>query len=129
MATRSCPGCHAEVPVREPALRFCPACGAELSSVRPPDLGGADLPADPVDPLAGWDLDPVDPTGDALPDLVVLAAGAIFGAAVGSALAGRGRRRGGGAIGTAVGLVAAAAARRVWELPPPDDTWARSFQG
>lgn len=128
MATRTCPACNAELPDRERVLSYCPTCGAELASVRPPDLDAEALPSEVVDPLAGWDAVAVeDPAGD-LPDVVVLVGATSLGALLGSALGGSGRRGRGGLVGGLVGLGAAAALRRPWELAPPDDAWARTHQ-
>ncbi|MBY5161898.1 zinc ribbon domain-containing protein [Salsipaludibacter albus] len=129
MSTRTCPDCQAEVDDREPPLTFCPQCGAALdTSVRPPDLGDDDLPAG-TDPLAGWDRDVADVAPMPVSDGVVVGAGALLGALVGGALAPPRRRARGGLVGAVLGVATTAVARRVWELDPPDERWARELQG
>ena len=92
------------------------------ASVRPPDLEPASVRGDDRDVLAGWDVDAdvAELTrwqADRRPfptDTVV-----VFGAGAVGALAGAvvGARRGRGALrGLAVGVLAAAVARRVWRL-------------
>lgn len=123
--------------------RPCPGCGEPLAavmfgvtpdarpptgdaSVRPPDLSPSEVRED-ADVLAGWDLGadaaeiaswnhdrPPFPT-----DAVVVTAGGVIGAVVGGTLrAGRGRGAAIGAlaIGGGLGVVTAAAARRIWRL-------------
>lgn len=87
-------------------------------SIRPPDLA-PELVRDRDDPLAGWDV------GVALPevvdrrpfptDTVLLVAGAVGGAVVGTLTSERRGRA--GVLGALAGVGAVAVIRRVWQLP------------
>lgn len=103
-----------------------PPAGPVDASVRPPPLAGGD-PGDTTDPLAGWDIDPstrgAGPSEDGVDDWMLVAGAGMLGVIAGAVLT----RRVGRALAT--GVVAAAGAgarRRVWETPPPDDSWART---
>lgn len=132
-----CPACgHVEAAVEPDRLApppwlaadedLVPPAGPVDASVRPPPLAGGD-PGDTTDPLAGWDIDPstrdTGPSEDGVDDWMLVAGAGMLGVIAGAVLT----RRVGRAL--AAGVVAAAGAgarRRVWETPPPDDSWARS---
>lgn len=116
-----------EGPVEEPAgaaeLREeQPKIPAEDRSVRPPDLNPGDVGSATEDPLTGWDQGGVVELDrfrrgamDAPPDLAIIAGAATAGAVAGAVVAAGHRFRGAG-IGALAGVLAAAAARQVWQL-------------
>lgn len=95
---------------------------SEATSVRPPDLDPSSVRGSSEDVLAGWDqsggdvVDLSDRRGgsDAPPDAAVVAGAGVAGALLGMVVASRRGR--GGVIGLLLGLLAGAAARRVWVL-------------
>jgi hypothetical protein len=120
--TAPCPRCGTDLDASALA-RDTPAAADQTvaTSVRPPDLI-PDLVRDDV--LAGWDVG-VGPAemarwgDDRRPfptDTVVVAGAAMAGCVLGVVLDDRHGR--GAALGTVVGGVAGAAARRVWRLEP-----------
>lgn len=82
----------------------------------PPTVASSTPASPPASTLAGWDdHETLEPSaGGAPPDAAIVAGAGVFGALVGMLVASRRGR--GGLLGLIAGVLAAAVARRVWEL-------------
>jgi hypothetical protein len=136
VAPKQCPNCgrflkNALVDALAEGPQPCPGCTEPLTSdqfdeeasVRPPDLTPAEVRDDASDVLEGWDRDadaaeiaawdrdqPPFPT-----DAAVVAGSGLVGALLGAVATPRRVR--GALIGGLLGVLVAAVARRIWQLP------------
>lgn len=136
MAPKQCPNCgrflkNALVDSLAEGPQPCPGCTEPLTSelfdddasVRPPDLEPGEVRDDASDVLEGWDrgadaaeIAAWDEDHAPFPtDAAVVAGSGLVGALLGAVVAQRRVR--GALLGGIVGVLVAAIARRIWQLP------------